>query len=55
MKNCFILYHFNPFFKFQLLWWDANRDCRSRGMRLVSIESPEEDAAITSVLGKQKT
>jgi hypothetical protein len=24
-------------------------------MRLVSIETPEEDAAITSVIGKQKT
>jgi hypothetical protein len=36
--------------KLQLSWRNANRDCRAKGMRLVSIESQEEDAAISSFL-----
>lgn len=35
----------------QLDWWQANRDCRWKGMRLLSIESEEEQVAISNALG----
>lgn len=37
---------------FQHNWWNANRDCRSKGMNLMSIETEEEGEAIAAELSE---